>query len=157
MDKKRLQEIKDKHILKDGVEWTNQEDIDTENIIKELITAYEQAQAELAKAQGNLDLGDGTIRRLRDTMRGDAIDIHDLRAQVTDLYLTKDREIDNLRAQLTTSKEVAYDEHLALEKVKKQLAEAQAERDTYKDRWKEALERIEYWKYEMPELRPDEL
>jgi len=58
ISKERLQEIKDKHLLTGNEEWTSQEDVDTEAVIKELITAVEQAQAELAEAEERDDAMD---------------------------------------------------------------------------------------------------
>ena len=51
MDNERLQEIKKGDWLLHGTEeWTNQEDADIEAVIKELVTALEAAQQELAEA-----------------------------------------------------------------------------------------------------------
>jgi len=49
MDNERLQDIKAKHLLHGAEEWTNQEDADTEAVIKELIAAVEELQAEVER------------------------------------------------------------------------------------------------------------
>ena len=53
----RLQVIKDSEVLLHGEEeWTNEEDVVTEAVIKELITAVEESQAEVKRLQKENEL-----------------------------------------------------------------------------------------------------
>ena len=99
MDDKRLQEIKDGDWMLHGTEeWTNQEDADTEAVIKELIAAYEQAQAELTEANDLYEIAD-------EGMNNCSKQLAEAQAELDTSQLLRDREryrkenID-LRAQL---------------------------------------------------------
>ena len=159
MDDKRLQEIKDGDWMLHGTEeWTNQEDADTEAVIKELIAAYEQAQAELADLQLRYD-----------NQREDCIDyvkdIADLRKQLAEAQaeLAEARDIrDRWKDYSKLYKGYANKWSKDNADLRKQLAEATLERDKWERQSKNnggaaviALERMEELEAKLAEAQAD--
>ena len=140
IDDKRLKEIKEgPWILKGYEEWTNQEDADTEAVIKELVAAYEQAWAELAYVE---KAWKKTIAE-RDKLHNEKID---LRAQLeeTQYKLRSCKSLAKLEREnllerntdLISERKKAQDEAdsavQSMVNLRKQLAEAE-ERDDAMD------------------------
>ena len=132
ISKERLQEIKDKYLLTGNEEWTSQEDVDTEAVIKELIAAYEQAQAEVERYRKHIAIGEETVLELR-------IEVE--RLETSQLLRDRERyrkENIDLRAQLAEARlenKTDYQAHLndnaqivrERDKFRKELAASQAE------------------------------
>jgi len=151
MDNERLQDIKAKHLLHGAEEWTNQEDADTEAVIKELIAAVEVLQAELVEAEAE-QLRESLCGKWRKEIKVDKEmqeEIADLRQKNTGLHI----DISNLRKQLAEARANCIAEKAQLiSKMQKRteegwakLAEAQAENERLRGELKIIQDNSKRW------------